>query len=198
MLGAADLAAQDPGWEATMLFSRTKSSVKFDANSAANGDRMGFAPGVAIARPTKFGAIRMEAALVEKGFERTQPTYHWTYLEFPILAELRPDRTKTLQAVAQAGLAPSVALKCSIKYDHVNGSYSGNCRDRDPLGLLSPVTTIDVSWVVGLGLRVGPPRNPLLLEFRGTKSMIPVEKQTKHLVLSAGVGFAFSFADGAK
>jgi hypothetical protein len=139
------------------------------------------------------GAIRIEAAIDQKGFERTQPTYHWTYLELPILFELRrTSGSARVRPVAQAGLAPGVALSCSVRYFGVNGPYRGNCREPDPLGLFEPASMIDVGFVVGAGLRIRTGQQELLLELRSNRGMMAYENQSRHRVLSMGVGIAFS------
>jgi hypothetical protein len=193
-VGASNASkAQDPTWEGAILLSRTQASVRFDANSTSNGTRMGFAPAAAVSRSLPFGAIRFEATLVKKGFERTQPTYHWTYLEFPILLEMRPPSAPdSFEGVVQAGLAPSFAVKCIVKYNGVQGPYRGDCEDRDPFGLLAPVSRFDLSWILGLGLRAGTGPTRFLIEIRATKGMTTVEGSSKHTVMAAGAGLSFA------
>ena len=120
--------AQNPTWEGTVLVTRTRSLVRFDANSQSSGHRSGVAPAIAVSRATGFGAIRLEALVIKKGFERMQPTYHWTYLEFPILLEVRSRADSgAVHAAGHAGLAPSFALSCSISYS----PSRAKCRESD-------------------------------------------------------------------
>jgi hypothetical protein len=190
--------AQDPAWEASVLVSRTKASVRFDANGTSNGDRMGVAPTLAVSRAARFGAVRFEASIVKKGFERTAPTWHWTYLELAVLLELRPaSDSGMIQGVGHVGLAPSFALQCTVSYAGVQGPYRGDCQDRDPLGLLAPASMFDLSWIAGLGARVGTGPTRLLFNVRMTKGMRSHEGTSKHLVLSAGAGLSIQLSRAA-
>jgi hypothetical protein len=189
------LAGQSPAWEPLLLIARTKASVRFDPNGSSNGDRSGIAPAIGIVRHFGRGAIRIELTVVQKGFERTQPTWHWTYLELPVLLEFRSASERAaVQPVAQIGLAPSVALRCTVRYVGVNGPYSGDCRDRDPLGLLASPSMTDLGLVLGAGLRIRTGRQRLLLELRANRGLTTVERQSQHRVYSAGLGFAFPAA----
>ena len=181
-------AAQSSTWDPLLLIARTWASVRFDAQGSSNGDRVSFAPAFGITRRV----IRIEVAFVQKGFERTQPTYHWTYLELPLLLEFRSaSASAVVLPVAQIGIAPSIALRCNVKYVGVNGPYSGNCGERDPLGIITPASMTDLGLVLGTGLRIRTGRQQVLLEFRAVRGLTTVERQSQHRVYSAGLGVAF-------
>ena len=186
------IAAQVPAWEPFVGIARTYASVRFDPHLSSNGDRVGIAPTVGFTRRMPLGAVRIELTVVRKGFERSEPTYHWTYLELPLLLEFRSSNARAaVLPIAQIGLAPSVALRCRVSYLGVNGPYSGGCRDHDPLGLVSPASMTDLGLVFGAGMRIRTGRQRLLLEVRATRGLTTVEKQSQHRVYSASLGFAF-------
>ena len=186
------------GWEASVLVAKTRTSARFDALTSANRPRMGYAPAVALTHSSERGALRIEAMLVRKGFERTQPTWHWTYLEFPVLYEFRPgDDNGRFQPAFHGGFSAGVALKCTVSYSGVNGPYRGDCRDRDPLGLVGgSMSPFELNWIAGMGMRVRAGSNHVVFEVRATKGITPVEQSTKHFVLSAAAGIAFPLSRG--
>jgi hypothetical protein len=184
--------AQQSPWEPLVLIARTSASVHFDAQASSNRDRAGLAPSIGLAGPLARGRFRIELTVVKKGFERTQPTFHWTYLELPLLLEFRSSReSASIMPVAQIGLAPSIAMACSVTYFGVNGPYRGNCRERDPLGVVTPASMTDVGLVLGAGLRIRTGRQRLLFEVRAVRGLTTVEKQSQHRVYSAALGLAF-------
>ena len=188
----ASLAAQSSAWEPLALVARTTASVRFDPQGSSNRDRVSIAPTVGAMRRLSRGMVRIELSLVQKGFERTQPTYRFTYLELPLLLEFRgSSERQAVLPVVQLGLAPSVALRCSVTYTGVNGPYRGNCRETDPLGFITPASMTDLGLVIGAGLRIRAGRQRVLLEVRATRGLTSYENQSRHRVFSAGVGLAF-------
>ena len=188
------VAAQSPSspWEPHVLIARTTASVRFDPAGFSNRDRLGITPTIGVSRFVAGHGVRVELSVVRKGFERTQPTWKWTYLELPVLLELRSTSpTASFVPVAQIGIAPSLALSCRVTYVGVNGQYSGGCRERDPLGLISPASMVDLGLVFGLGLRIRSGRRQLLFELRHTRGLTTVERQSQHRVYSAGLGITF-------
>jgi hypothetical protein len=188
----ASLAAQSSAWEPLALVARTTATVRFDPQGSSNRDRVSIAPTVGAMRRLSRGMVRIELSLVQKGFERTQPTYRFTYLELPLLLEFRgSSERQAVLPVVQLGLAPSVALRCSVTYTGVNGPYRGNCRETDPLGFITPASMTDLGLVIGAGLRIHAGRQRVLLEVRATRGLTSYENQSRHRVFSAGVGLAF-------
>jgi hypothetical protein len=180
-LGAVEQAlAQGATWE--FRVARTSSLVRTGGSQYArsNQNRLGFAPSVAVAQNARPVAFRVEVALVPKGFERTRPTYHWTYLEVPLLVELRPfGDSAAIQPQVHAGMAPGLAMSCSVEYQTAIGLLGTGCAGSNPLSL---------SWVLGFGVRLNAGAYPLLFEVRRTNSVTTVLGDYRHVVVSLGVG----------
>jgi len=184
--------AQGAKSELVLLVERTSASVRFDPVSSSNQARQAHAAavGVAFAGHGRLGA-RVELSVVQKGFNRTEPTAHWTYVELPVLGEARfRIPTARLQPIILAGVAPAVALTCSVAYDGVAGAYHGSCFAKDPLELVHPASHWDIGATIGTGLRVRLGSGWLLVEGRHTRGLHHVERTTTHRVWMAGLGAA--------
>lgn len=181
-------------WSASIL--RTKSSVVFSPRGSSNGTRRSLAPFIGMSHAFSGRlATRVEGGVVQKGFERTEPTAHWSYLEVPLLLEARfLDTRSRLRPTLQLGLAPSVALTCTVSYVGINGAYKGSCYESDPLDIVEPASHWDVGAVLGGGVRVRLPSATLIIEGRYTRGLRHVERGSTHRVWSLGAGVALPVA----
>ena len=129
--------------------------------SAANQSRRGVALG-GFARYALTRVLLIESDLVyaQKGYNRTQPTFHVDYVEMPLLLRFDPVRQRSqVRLFVDAGLSPAVRVHCNNSGDvSVNGMaqhYSVTCGD--PYGYNSPVRPpgwFDLGAVVGAGIGV--------------------------------------------
>ncbi len=190
-LGVSTTArAQSTSTEWSAAIFRTKASVVFSPLGSSNGTRGSLAPFIGVSH-TAGGrlATRVEAGVVQKGFERTEPTAHWSYLEVPLLLEARfLDTHAPLRPTLQVGLAPSLALSCTVSYVGINGAYKGSCYESDPLHVVEPASHWDVGAVLGGGIRVRLPSAALVVDGRYTRGLHHVERGSTHRVWSLGVG----------
>lgn len=127
---------------------------------------------------TAWLAARAEVALAGKGFgpgdARNETRVHSSYLEFPLLAEVRVLKIGPTRLQLSGGLAPAVLLSC-----RASGSIlrTDGCRDRDPTTgeVLASRRFYDVGWVVAPGIRLPVSRGTLLLEIRRTRGLLDLE-----------------------
>ncbi len=180
-------------WEPFLLVSRTSSYVAYDARSFSNGNLGAYAATIGLRRARALPGLRIEVSIVRKGFINTQPTFRWTYLEVPIVLEFEGSKpTAFIRPVAQIGVAPSIALSCTVYYQTGRDSYyRGSCDGRDPLGAVTTRSPVDLGLVLGAGLHVRAGARRILLEVRYTRGWVPVAGTAKQRVLSAGVGVTF-------
>jgi hypothetical protein len=127
---------------------------------------------------TAWLAVRAEMALAGKGYgpgdERSRARVHSSYLEFPVLAEVRLLGVGPARLQLSGGLAPAVLLSCSSSG---NSFITGGCRDREPgTGELhAPRRSYDVGWVIAPGIRLPVSRGTLLLEIRHTRGLLDLQ-----------------------
>lgn len=127
---------------------------------------------------TAWLAFRAEIALAGKGWgpgdEQHRTRVHSTYLELPLLAEVRVVKIGPARLQLSGGLAPAVLLSCRAS---VNPLRTRGCRERDPnTGELHPPRpSYDLGWVVAPGIRLPVSRGTLLLEIRHTRGLLDLE-----------------------
>jgi hypothetical protein len=127
---------------------------------------------------TTWLAVRAEMALAGKGYgpgdERSDTRVHSSYLEFPLLAEVRLLRIGPTRLQLSGGVAPAVLLSC-----RASGSLlrTDGCRDRDPGtgDLRAPRPSYDLGWVIAPGIRLPVSRGTLLLEIRHTRGLLDIK-----------------------
>lgn len=171
-------APVEAGVRAGASWSSVTWEVPGPQSSSANRSRRGLAAGVFARWPLR-GALsaQPELLVVQKGFERTEPTLHFTYLELPLL--LRADvGTGALGAFALAGPAVALELRCRVSYVAWRyGPYAGDCDAPGPLSTVRATTTRawDVGGVLGVGatLRVRAVR--LVVDARYTHGLADVQ-----------------------
>lgn len=133
----------------------TSSTVVWDTpgpqSSQANRSRRALTIGAFMRyRLASAFSLQPELLLVQKGFERTQPTHHFTYLELPLLA--RADfGGRGLGGFLLGGAAVAYELACRVSYVSVTGAYRGDCDA--PNGAVRTTRTRD--WDVGAVLGGG-------------------------------------------
>lgn len=127
---------------------------------------------------TAWLAVRAEMALAGKGYgpgdERSQTLVHSSYLEFPLLAEVRLLRMGPTRLQLSGGAAPAVLFSC-----RASGSIlrTNGCRDRDPTtgDLRAGRPSYDLGWVIAPGIRLPVSHGTLLLEIRHTRGLLDLE-----------------------
>jgi hypothetical protein len=102
--------------------------------------------------------------------------YLLTYLEIPVLIELRPRLSGNLRPLAYIGVQPAfnIAAKSHVESDVSNPLTGGIEHHEDEQDIEGDVTDVDFALVGGAGIEllVGP--GSLLIEVRGTIGVAPV------------------------
>ena len=94
--------------------------------------------------------------LVPKGFEVTGPTFHMIYAEVPVLGMFHTGRGSGL--FAEGGGLIGARIHCRRFFTGVDGPHEDGCgRFSNASYDLTPLRRVDLSWVVGLGARLGSP-----------------------------------------
>jgi hypothetical protein len=127
---------------------------------------------------TAWLAFRAEIALAGKGWgpgdEHHRNRVHSTYLELPLLAEVRVVKIGPTRLQLSGGLAPAVLLSCRAS---VNLLRTRGCRERDPITdeFRPPRPSYDLGWVIAPGIRLPVSRGSLFLEYRHTRGLLDLE-----------------------
>ena len=192
-IGSALGQGSSATWEPFALVFRTSSYVAYDARSFSNGNLGAYAPTIGLRRTRPLPGLRIEVSIVHKGFVNTQPTFRWTYLEVPIVLEFEGATPAAfLRPVLHVGLAPSVALSCSLAYQTSREHwYRGSCYGRDPVGAVTTHSPVDLGLVLGAGMHVRAGERRILLEVRYTRGWVNVAGTARQRVLSVGLGMTF-------
>lgn len=164
--------------EVTSGFSICNMSGCEPARSQPGFGRAVPAAGVMLRREmTPWLAVRGEVALAGKGYgpgnEQFRTRVHSSYLEFPLLAEVRLARIGPTRLQLSGGAAPSVLLSCRSSTSSVRTS---GCRERNSAGEFHAFRrSYDVGWMVAPGIRLPVSRGNLLLELRRTRGLLDLE-----------------------
>lgn len=197
---AADAQSVEVGARAGVTSSSVVWETPGPISSRSNRSRRGLAAGVfARWRLTPGFSVQPELLVVQKGFERTQPTHHFTYLELPLLA--RADfGGRRLRGFVLGGPAVAYELACQVSFVWYGfGPYSGDCDAPSPAGLTTATYAWDASAVLGGGvtLRVGAGR--LIADARYTHGIRDVglaqpsgQMLNRSVALTAGYEVPFS------
>lgn len=107
-------------------------------------------------------SLVVDLQYASKGFNRTTPTVHSSFLEMPVLAlwELSSQARPT-QFFLGAGVAPAVMLRCVRFYVGINGPHEDSCGESSDGGnQMEAFRHWDVSqeWRVGVRRGVGAGR----------------------------------------
>jgi hypothetical protein len=174
-----DLCAQP--LEVGVRAGRTWSSVTWDVpgpnDSHSNRSRRAVAAGAfARLRLWRGVSLQPELLLVEKGFERTAPTLHPTYLEVPLL--LRVDtRGARLRGFLVAGPAAAYELRCRVSYATTSGPVSRDCDESvAQAALLTTTRALDLGVVVGGGASLRAGRGRVVLDLRHTRGVRDIQR----------------------
>jgi hypothetical protein len=115
-----------------------------------------------------------ELLLVGKGFNRTEPMVHATYLEAPLL--LRADyHADELRLFVEAGAALAYELRCRVSYMTLAGPFEGDCNTPGPVALSTATRRVDLGRIFGAGLalRAGP--GSIVLDMRHTRGLRDID-----------------------
>jgi hypothetical protein len=165
---------------AGFLVGRSWSSMRFGSNASSNGDRVGLSIGpharLRLHRALSLGA---ELIVTRKGFERTQPTVHATYVELPLLAIVEvtsPD--PALQPYVGLGVSGAVMLGCRRFMLGVDGYHRDACGRATASNIeLGKLRRIDVLREARLGVRFAGRSQSVALEARYATGLVDVDPE---------------------
>jgi hypothetical protein len=177
----------------------SSSSMKLGSRTSTNTDRTGFTGGVGLrTRIPGFGPIAVNLLLSKKGFEVSEPTLHFTYLEIPVVyhIELAGNRAR-VQPYFGVGVAVAGLLSCRRSFVGVSGPYQDDCGRTQAQNLqLNGVRGWDFSQDYRLGARFRVGAGGLVLEARHARGMLGVggdagsgSKKDRHRILALTLGY---------
>lgn len=159
-----------------------------DQYGTSNQPRTTIGGGLSLAIPLRTRlSLQAEALLVGKGFSRTEPTYHLTYLELPVLVRYVLGRA-VVRPYVSAGIAPALTIGCKVQYVTVSGFYRDDCSDTSPIGRTHPVARVDLGAVFAGGVRGRVERFDVDAEVRSTRGLLDVEPEKRGLALNRAYG----------
>ncbi len=146
-------------------------------------------------------SLAVDLQVLEKGFDRTEPTVHSEHLELPLLLlrEFTSESSDT-HFFLGAGIVPSTMYHCVRFYVGVNGRHEDSCGlSSDGAQSLEAYRHWDISSDYRLGIRQRRGTGRLVAAVRYTKSLIDQQPSdvsagtsTRHRVVSWTLGYEWA------
>ena len=154
------------------------SSMRIGDHGSSNTNRKSFTAGVNLrTRIPRLGPFAFNLLLSHKGFDVSEPTLHFTYLELPVLYQIElAGRNARIQPYFGLGIAFAALLSCHRSITGGIGPYEDNCGETQLQNGL-PLTAsrgwdVGQEYRFGLRFRFRAPTGGVVLEARHARGMM--------------------------
>jgi hypothetical protein len=184
------------------------SSMRIGDHGSSNTNRKSFTAGVNLrTRIPRLGPFAFNVLLSRKGFDVSEPTLHFTYLELPVLYQIElAGRNARVQPYFGLGIAFAALLSCHRSITGGIGPYEDNCGETQLQNGL-PLTA-SRRWDVGqdyrFGLRFRAATGGVVLEARHARGMMDPgavagssSSSRRHRFLALTLGYEWRLPGGS-